>query len=240
MKKIILFLFTTLFFVSCSSPLTRTLTLEIPQHPWEIHTGVNLWYSLKYGASSADIRTLYISSSERTVNVEVPTGLTVFFCAYPLGEMQCFGAATGPYDNSNTLKLDPDKGFLANLFLNTQGDAASKVNFELLCNLASQVTPFFTSLDSSRIIQDTLNGNLSKNSITLCPFTQIEPFAVTNGTWVCELSRFGQFTSTGNMTPVLSLPPGVFRFLNYDEELELRITVDSSGSYFQRIRRSLL
>lgn len=240
MKKIIPPVIAILTLVSCSTPLSRTLTLEIPQHPWEVHTGVNLWYSLKYGSSSDDIRTLYISASERTVDIEVPTGKTVFFCAYPLGEMQCFGAATGPWDSSNTLQLDPDKGFLANLLLNTQGSAASKINFSLLCSLAAGVTPSFTSLDSSRIVQDTLNGNLGKSSISLCSFTQIEPFAVTNGTWVCELSRFGQFTATGNMTPLLRLPPGVFRFLNYEEDLELRITVDSSGSVFQRIRRSLL
>lgn len=241
MRKLIPVILLFILLVSCSEPeVKRQVCIEIPEHPWEIHTGESLWYYLKYGSSSDDLQTLYISSEEREVILNVPKGKTVYFCAYPLGEMQCFGSAICPQDDSYYVYLNANEGYLANLLLNTQGDAASKVNFPLLCQLVSQLVSNFRTIDGTQLVKDMLNGVLSKSSLRESKLVTVSPFAISNGKWISEILEYGSFSVTQSISPEFNLPSGIYRYLNYESELELRIVVEESGAVFYHIRSSLL
>jgi len=247
MRHFIFVLLTALFFavtivlgVSCSNALqTREVKIEIPDHPWEAGSDSRLWYSLKYGSSQDDISCVYVAADEREVLLEVPLGKTVYFCAYPLGEMQCFGSAVCPLDTRYSVRLSSNQGFLADLLLNTPGKAASFVNFQNLVEKVGQSFSDFRMVDGTLILKDTLNGDLSDSSIKGARTVKISSFAISNGTWLCELREYGSFKTDNFLSPDLELPPGVYRYLNSKENLELRIAVDSSGSVFHHIRRSL-
>lgn len=239
MKITIFMMIFLLIFCSCSGEMARRVTVVIPEHAWERYSGRKMWYYLKWGSSLDDIRTVYVYG-ESEVELKVPCGRTIYFCAYPLGEMQCFGGATGPENPYETVVLSQNAGVVAGLFLNTEGKAAGFADFDMICTYADTICTDYRSLDMANLLKDMLNGELGKKSVSVMKPHRVEGFALTNGVWVSEVDYMGRFVSSGGMSPDFDLFSGVYRFWNIEENLELRIVVDDSGNVFHHIRQSFV
>ena len=237
MRKFFLIFITLLLAVSCSyDSLYRTVTIEIPEHPWEKFAGENIWYNLCWSDYNR-INELYVSPSQRIVHIRIPLGVTVPVCAYPIGEMQAFGFVFTPLDDNSFIQLNQNDGYLANILINLDYDPVKNLNYGKLREKASGLTDDFRLIDETELVKDILNGNLKASSLKINNRITVPPFPAVNGTWVSESVNDARIIFMGNMTTELELPPGVNRFLNAEKNLELRIVIDSDGSvyHFERV-----
>ena len=218
-------------FFSCKTDIFfRHVNIIIPEHPWEYYEGVKLWYYLCYNDGEEIIRK-YVSPETREISIKVPSGQTVYFCAYPLGEMHCYGGAVEPSDNISVLLLNQNEGFLTDLLLNTELSVSSKLRYHYLLDQIFLNTNDLSLLDSSVFIKDLLNGKISNAS-----FKTIEPISISSvsfftGTWVCELENVNRMFINDGESPEIVLPYGIFRYLNKERLLESRLVVSETGVY---------
>lgn len=240
MKKIILIAFSLLLLCSCSEKkIQRTVKIEIPPHPWEMKSNKKLWYSLEW-TDGDEIKRLHLDSKTRVAEIPVSAGQTVYVCAYPLGEMVAFGTAVTPLFSASSVVLDQNGGLLSDLLMSVDREAAAQVNFDRLFSEASAKTEDFRFLDMSQIAVDVINGVLKKSSVKTVNGYDIDPFDVVKGLWVSEFALSGSFIAADGTTPQMKLPPGVFRWYNPEEDMELRVVVDDSGDVFHYERKSLI
>lgn len=241
MRKIhfLLFLFPLLMLMSCDSyVLYRTVTVTIPHHRWD-DLG-RLWYEVRYNDFDG-VKSFYIGQ-ERTFDLKVPLGRTVYICAYPLGEELALGCAVSPLDEEREFVMDENKGYLCSLLLNSSSDlrASESVNTQRLFELASVFCDDFRCLDDELLLKGVLNGNLSASSFSLREKTEVPPFDCPGGLWVSQSSFDSSFYAVSNRSPTMFLNTGVSRFLNPALGLELRVVVDRNGSVFVYQGPSLL
>lgn len=237
--KVILIFLVVLFFAGCSNvELERTVEIQIPQHPWE--AGDNrLWYSLKW-TSGSEIKALYIPKDQRTVSLTIPSGESVFICAFPLGKMRPFGLVITPFDEAQGYVLNQNDGVLAQLFMDSDRAAVAGINYPRLKEQALEVSFDFRNLDKVRLLKDSLNGNLNKDSIRAKETFDVLSFEIPNGFWVSESVLDHNILSIDGSTGNLKLPEGVHRYYNSSLERELVIVVDSEGKTFHYVKLGLV
>ena len=233
-------LFIVLLVSGCSNlNIQRKVTVNIPQHPWEKFAPVSLWYNLCWTGYDGT-ETMYISQDTREIEISIPTGRTVYICAYPLGEMRPFGCAVTPDNTETYFETDQNRGYLCDLMLNADTSAVSRVNWNRLVAAAQSQTVDFRTLDDTKLVKNILNGSLDSSCVVSRPLINIASFSAPGGTWISESIIDGRIIFTGNQSPELELPYGVNRFYNYEKNMELRITVDSSDNVFTYQRQALL
>ncbi len=226
-------------FSSCSDiKPERTVAIQIPQHPWETED-TKLWYSLKW-TSGSEINVLHLSKKEREVSITIPAGESVFVCAFPLGNMRPFGAVITPFDNSKVFILNQNDGIFAQLFMDSDRAAVAGINYPLLREYALEVSFDFRYLDKTKLLKDSLNGNLSKSSLRAVESNNVLSFAIPNGFWVSESVLDHNILTMDGTTGTLNLPEGVHRYYNHTLERELVVVVDSDGKTFHYIKIGLV
>ncbi len=237
---ILLALICVLFaFSSCSDiKPERTVTIQIPQHPWE-DDDTKLWYSLKWTTGN-EINVLYISKEKREVSLTIPSGESVFICAFPLGNMRPFGFIITPFDNSSLFVLSQNDGVFAQLFMDSDRAAVAGINYPLLKSYALEVSFDFRNLNKIKILKDALNGNLSKSSIVAVEAYDVLSFAIPNGFWISESVLDHNILTVDGTSGILHLSEGVHRYYNRTLERELIIVVDSDGKTFHYLKLGLV
>lgn len=240
MKKIYLVLTLALLLVSCSSsPLYRTITVEIPEHPWEKYSNALIWYNLCWTDYTGQ-KELFVSDCERSISIKIPLGITVPICAYPIGEMQAFGYVVTPLDTQSTFYLNQNDGYIANILINLDSDSVKNLNYHKLREIIlSQVTDF-RLCDEIELMKDIMNGSLRKSSVKIINPVTVPSFAVTGGIWVSESVFDGRIIFIGNESSPMVLPVGIHRFINTEKNLELRIVVDEDGTIYHNEREPLV
>ena len=235
----VIFILVVLFFSACSNiELERTVTIQIPQHPWE-DDDVSLWYSLKW-TSGNEINALYISNDQREVSISIPAGESVFVCAFPLGKMRPFGTVITPFDEAQTYVLNQNDGVLAQLFMDSDRSAVAGINYSRVKSQALEVSFDFRMLDKVRLLKDALNGKLNNDSFKANEAFDVLSFEVPNGFWVSESVLDHNILTADGFTGNLKLPEGVHRYYNNSLERELVIVVDSEGKTFHYVKLSLV
>lgn len=237
---ILLFLICVLFALSSCSDIKpkRTVAIQIPQHPWE-DDDTKLWYSLKWTTGS-EINVLYISKDQREVSITIPSGESVFVCAFPLGNMRPFGSIITPFDNSSVFVLNQNDGVFAQLFMDSDRAAVAGINYPLLKSYAYEVSFDFRNLNRIKILKDSLNGNLGKSSLVAVEIHNVLSFAIPNGFWICESVLGHNILTTDGTSGALHLSEGVHRYYNRTLERELIIVVDSDGKTFHYLKLGLV
>lgn len=236
---LLIFLWVLVVLSACSDiKPERTVAIRIPQHPWETDD-TKLWYSLKW-TSGSEINVLHIEKGQREISITVPSGESVFVCAFPLGNMRPFGTVITPFDNSEVFVLNQNDGFFAQLFMDSDRVAMAGINYPLLKAYALEVSFDFRLLDKIKILKDSLNGKLGKTSLKLVEAYDVLSFAIPNGFWVSESVLDHNILTTDGTTGVLKLPEGVHRYYNNSLQRELIIVVDSDGKTFHYLKIGLL
>ena len=216
----------------------RTVEIKIPQHPWE-NDETKLWYSLKW-TSGSEIKALYISKEQREISLSIPSGESVFICAFPLGNMRPFGTVITPFDDASTFALNQNDGFFAQLFMDSDRAAMAGINYPLLKTHALELSLDFRNFDKIRLLKDALNGKLSKSSLKLVEPIDVLSFEVPNGFWVSESILDHNILTVDGTTGILHLSEGVHRYYNSSMKRELIIVVDSDGKSFHYLKLALV
>lgn len=242
MRKIIIAVLISAGVLLCSCTqgmYRRTVEVVIPSHPWEKASGKDLWYTLRWTDSSG-IRSLYVGTDQRSVNLEVPVGETVIVAAYPLGDLSPFGGAVCPPDESRTLVLSQNEGVFANELLSLNREVTRELNYGLLVNNMLKKCDDLRQIGKVSVIRDIQNRQLHDASIKTVSLFGIEPFAVPDGIWTSEYLRDPDLIVTDGTAGPLELPEGVFRYLNTELDRVLVLIVDSRGERYCYLRQSLV
>ena len=225
---------------SCSQVSTkRKVVLTIPTHPWEKITGKKMWYTLKW-TDGKEQKTIHVNQDQRSVPVEVETGRTVLAVAYPLGDMSPFGAALTPDERKTELVLTQEEGYLASLLSDLDPNMVGTLNYGLILDSILEKTDDVRKIDDVSLLRDIQNGDLTQQTIKVCEAHTVGPFALSNGMWESEFLRDPCIVVLDGMAEQISLPAGVFRYLNNEDNMVLVLIVDREGSFYSYLKGSLL
>lgn len=225
---------------SCSQGMyRRNVEVVIPPHPWEKASGKNLWYTLRWTDSSG-VRSLYVGPEQRSVSLDVPVGETVIVSAYPLGELNPFGGAVCPTDETGTLVLSQNEGVFANELLSLDREVTRELNYGLIIDNMLKKCDDLRQIGKVSVIRDIQNRQLHDASIKPVSLFGIEPFAVPDGIWTSEFMRDPDLVVTDGTAGPLELPEGVFRYLNTELDRVLVLIVDSRGDRYCYLKQSLV
>ena len=243
MRKLIIALLLALavvFLPSCTDAVSgRTVEIVIPSHPWEKASGKKLWYTLRWTDRSG-IRALYVGPETRTVNIDVPAGETVIFAAYPLGDMNPFGGAVTPLDESPQLVLSQNEGVFADELLMLEREMTRELNYGLLVGNMLKKCDDLRQIGKVSVIRDLQNRQLSDTSVKVVSLFGIDQFAVPDGIWISEYLRDPDLIVTEGTAGPLELPEGVFHYLNTEMDRVLVLIVDSRGDCYSYLKQSLV
>ena len=225
---------------SCSQLSTkRKVVLTIPTHPWEKITGKRMWYTLKW-TDGEELKTVHLNQDQRTFSVEVQTGRTVMAVAYPLGDMSPFGAALTPDEGKTELVLTQEEGYLVSLLSDLDADMVGELNYGLILDSILEKTDDVRKIDDVSLLRDIQNGDLTEETIKVCETYTVGPFALSNGVWESEFLRDPCIVVQESMAEQISLPAGVFRYLNVEDNMVLVLIVDREGNFYSYLKSSLL
>lgn len=236
MKKFLLFLTVVLCFLTGCSKEVLTLKdvcILIPEHPWELSGQNSMWYSLIWSHDGVE-KYLYVDTNTRQVHIQIPKDQTVVICAYPLDTLHPFGAFVTPLD-SGIVTLDQNVGYLADIVLNGALNVTPNLNSTLLIEKAKTVTTDFRYIEESILLADILNGQLQSSSLRKTNPVEIRDLEVYSGTWISENCN-DMFLDPSEVY----LPVGVSRFYNVERNLEMRIVVNTDGTYSKFEERALV
>lgn len=225
---------------SCSHVrLKRKVRLTIPRHPWESITGKKMWYTLRW-TDGDGLKTLHVNQDQRSVTIEVETGRTVLAVAYPLGDMSPFGAAISPDDIRTELVLTQEEGYLVSLLSDLDPDMIGQLNYSLILDCIAEKTDDIRKIDDVSFLRDIQNGDLTDSTFKVCESFEVGPFALSNGIWESEFLRDPGIVVQDSMASPVTLPAGVFRYLNTEENMVLVLIVDREGNFYSYLKGSQL
>lgn len=238
---IFLSLFVSMFLLlSCTQNFSyKTVNIEIPQHPWEENSSKKMWYTLKWTYNDT-ILSQHINSDTRNITIRIPVGETVFICAFPLGEMIPFATAITPLDEKLIYVLNQNEGYLAKEFMNLDADVRSKINFGYLVQACYSKTDDFRQINMVDLLQDALNGHLTKASVKIKSPSEVPELSVLDGVWISENQHDNLMDIKNAKTPVMYLPPGIHRYYCPQISREIRISIDYDGTLHATMRQALL
>lgn len=218
--------------IGCEESLWVDVTLG-EDHPWEISSGRRFWYTVVYQGPHG-IEQQQLSIGVRSFRLPVPPSSTCIIAAFPLGQGIPFGGAYHGQDNRNTVTLRLRDGMLAKNLLQVARnwpEPVRTVNFNRLSKEISYIDSRGIAIDWNRLAKDLVHGDLDSNSIQSSPVTRVELSDLIGGHWIAEAPRISSFHSFSSMVSEIGeLPPGVFRYLNLDAKVELRLVVPDDGS----------
>lgn len=213
--------------IGCEQSLWVEITLE-GDHPWEAASGRRFWYTLVYQGVEG-LEHYQLAIGVRSCKIMVPKGTSCVITAYPLGQGIPFGGAYHAGDDEQKAVLSLQDGPLARSLLQIARnwpDPISKVNFQVLSSEVSFVDPSGISIDWNRLAKDVVEGNLESTSVSCGPLREVEISDLVSGRWVSETASLPSFHAFSYGDASLGrLPAGVFRYLNLNEGLELRVVV---------------
>ena len=219
--------------------MKRKVVLTIPEHPWEIISGKRLWYTLRW-TDGDSLETLHLSQDERSVTLEIVPGRTVFALAYPLGDMGPFAAIIGPQSRGREFLMNQEDGFLASMMIDLDLDVLGMLNYSTIYEQAHKKTSDVRELEDVALLRDIQNGELSDSSFKVCGSHVVGPFAVSNGIWESEFLRDPGIVADEGIGGPLTLPAGVFRFLNVESDMILVLIVDRDGNLYSYLKHANL
>lgn len=228
-----LIIFTTLFlFLGCEQNLWIEVSLG-EDHPWETLSGRRFWYTVVYQGPQG-IEQQQLSIGVRTFRLLVPPASTCIIAAYPLGQGIPFGGAHHAQNDGKRVTLRLRDGPLAKNLLqiaHSWPEPVEKVNFNRLSKEISYVDSRGIAIDWNRLAHDLVNGELDSDSIHHSQLKDVDISDLLSGHWVAETHRIPSFYAFSSVVSDLGeLPPGIFRYLNLDAKMELRMVVPDDDS----------
>jgi hypothetical protein len=209
------------------------------QHPFEVSSGQELWYTLSYTTGLGDIENIHINKNQRSIKIWVKKNISVFVCAKALNDFSPIGGVINPGDD-NRVVLNYKNGylvsFLQDLYIQNP-KATSSLNYEKLYQILNKKGILF-SFDKLMLARGLLNGELSEESLFELDNLPIELYQAIEGYWISENPDEGGFViSDSNYKRVsLSLSEGEHYYINFEKGYRILIIVDTrSKKYFVRL-----
>gem|GEM_PF-1114312 len=227
-----------MLFVSCAgNPLEgRTVELEIVgKNRWEEKWNAPVWYRL----SLSDGREIHLDGDQRSIQVFVPYGKTVYAVAYPLGSSVPLGAAVTT--ETKTSVLNQSDGRMAEYFSDisaTYRETLSYLDYPLLKKGIGEKGVDLLDLDLPRLTSALLNNDPIDPSIIALPIQSVKITALPQGRWIPDREEDETFWFDGENPVILRLHDGVHSFYCREKELLFRIFVDArKGESYQSLRQ---
>ncbi len=213
--------------LSCdSSPWIEVSLGE--DHPWELASGRRFWYTIVY-TSSNGVQMQQLSIGERVFRIPSSRTGTTVIAAYPLGGGIPLGGAYHAGVDERTVTLSFADGPLARTLLQVAHQWPNPVaqsNFSYLAKEISFIDLRGLCIDWARLSRDVVEGSVGSKSFIPGDAVDISVSEIPPGRWIAETSTLDSFHAFSYAeSTVRDLTPGVFRFLNLDHLLELRIVV---------------
>lgn len=225
---------------ACSEwEVERKVMVRIPEHPWEVVTGKRLWYTIKW-TDGQGMQVRHLNQEERSIEISVRPGETVLVAAYPLGDMAPYGIAITPLNGESDFLLTQEDGVLVGLLIDLDKELIDQVNFDLVLSKMRATANDIRAIDSSQLLRDIQNGELSSQSFKDSGMYQAGPFALTNGLWESEFFRDSDLAVTGGLSAEVTLPPGVYNYLNVEERMVMTLVIDLEGDTYNYLHRSIV
>ncbi|MCR4676546.1 MAG: hypothetical protein K5634_04885, partial [Sphaerochaetaceae bacterium] len=201
----------------------------IPEHPWEKYSAASVWYTLVWLDGKGE-HVLHVPSTKREITIDVYPSGTTYICAYPLGELMCFGTAFSPLKVPQAVVLSQEEGFLSDIFMYLDREVSSRINWEELVKVCREKAESLFYLDTQILVSSVLNGNLSSRSVVKGTLFEVGPFSVQDGIWISEREGEGRITVTDGSLPEMNLSPGVYRYYGSEMGLEMKIVCEPDGN----------
>ena len=128
--------------------------------------------------------------------------------------------------------MTQEDGAFVNMLIDMNSEVLGMLNYGLIREQMNKKTDDIRKIEDVSLIRDIQNGELSESSFKLAPCFYVEPFALSNGIWESEFLRDPSIVATEGMGSELSLPSGVFRFLNVEANMVLVLIVDRDGAFY--------
>ena len=222
--------------ISCDSSQWIEVSLG-EDHPWELASGRRFWYTIVFTDSSG-VQMQQLSIGERTTHIPGGRRGTTIIAAYPLGSGIPLGGAYHAGVDERKVTLTFADGPLARTLLQVAHrwpSAVAQSNFSHLAKEISFIDSRGICIDWTRLSKAVVEGNVGPRSFVSGEAVDISISEIPPGRWHAETTTLDPFHafSHGDST-VRDLTPGVFRYLNLDHMLELRIVVpdDSQEAVF--------
>ncbi len=212
------------------------------ESPWELVSGKEVWYLLRWIDPQAGIMEQHITAGINKVVIEAAKGGLLVFAAYPYGTGTPIGALLTP-DSSEGGISKPEAhltyagGAAADIMLTLEEYAPG-----LTANIEGRV---FTSLLNEAgsgngwrvrresIYRDILLGQLDAATFEQLPEYKLEMFGIPQGYWIPDTpERSGISVHTGSSITISGFFKGTFRYLLPIENLCLLIIGGESEAFW--------
>lgn len=241
MKKFFLIvIIITILCISCTLfPYEKTITVSIPQHPWENISTKKMWYSLKW-TNGQSIGSLHIPRDKKSVSISIPKGKTIIICAYPLGKMNPLGVVINGNKTKNTFRLSQNTGAICSFLINIDQHISSILNYDKIEKVLKLNFQDYRLLNANKLSADIINGEISKDSFCRIGKKQVLLSCIPKGKWIpsCLLDEPISIDKADKKIS-LFLSPGIHYYINNIKNLELKISVENNGSCFCIISPSI-
>ncbi len=205
-------------------------------HPWEEASGRRFWYTLVYQEEGI-FEQIELPVGRRKVELLLPIGKTTIFAAYPLGNGAPLG---GAYQGKGRVELLYEKGPLAEALHHLSKfyhEPLEVISFDFLVQTVLKKREEGDGFDWNYLAQEIANGTLSESSLKLFPLAEVTLIDLPPGYWISERRGYPSFYSFLDREVVVeNLPPGISRYINLENKMELRIAISPEEPPFWHIR----
>ena len=221
-----------ILFAGCNQDLWIEVSLG-EDHPWEAISGRRFWYTVVY-LGNQGLEQHQLSIGVRSFRLPLRAGSTTVIAAYPLGQGLPFGGAYHAHAKQDGVRLTLRDGPLAKALLHIGQnwfEPVSQVNFHMIAREILYKDVGGISIDWNHLGKALVKGELSSGSIRRGITREIQLSDVMAGHWIAETPHISSFYAFSSMsTDIGELPPGIFRYLNNAEKMELRIVVPDDAT----------
>jgi hypothetical protein len=227
-------IFSLLLLTTCVNSIGVEVVIG-ESHPWEEASGRRFWYTLVYQEEGV-FEQIELPVGRRRFELLLPAGKTTILAAYPLGNGAPLG---GAYQGGGRVELLYERGPLAEALHHLSKfyyKPLEVISFDYLAKIVLEEREEGDGFDWNYLAQEIANGNLRESSLKLFPLAEVTLVDLPPGYWISERRGYPSFYSFLDREVVLeNLPPGISRYINLANQMELRIVVSPGELPFWHI-----
>jgi hypothetical protein len=237
------FLFVLLMFSCSLISRERQIIVHLAEKsPWELTSGQEFWYLLRWTDPRTGIREQHIAAGTSKVVIEAAKGGLLVFAAYPKGTGTPVGALLNPESpegNSSRpeVYLTYAEGAAADILISVEeyaAGAALNIDGSVFARLLAEAgSGNGWRVRREHIYRDILLGHLDADAFELLPEYQLEMYGIPQGYWIPDTpQREGISVHTGSSIRISGFFKGTFRYLLPSENLCLLIIGGESEAFW--------
>ncbi|MCF7943285.1 MAG: hypothetical protein K9L21_02505 [Spirochaetia bacterium] len=238
------FLLFVLLMVSCSMiSRERQIIVHLAEKsPWELASGQEFWYLLRWTDSLTGIREQHVAAGTSKVVIEATKGGLLVFAAYPNGTGTPVGGLLNPVNpeggsSQPEVHLTYAEGAAADILLSVEeyaAGASANIDGTVFSRLLVEAgSGNGWRVRREPIYRDILLGHLDAAAFELLPEYKLEMYGIPQGYWIPDTpEREGISIHTGSSVRISGFFKGTFRYLLPSENLCLLVIGGESEAFW--------